>query len=172
VKTVDNLKAAFAGESQARNRYTFFASVARKEGWQEIAEYFEETAANEMEHASQIMKLLGELGDTGQNLQTCIDGENYEWQEMYPGFAKVAEAEGQTKALDFFKRVATVEKRHAARFRKLLEMLEKGELLKRQPPIKWQCRECGYIYEGEEPPQVCPLCGHTHEYYKPYCECY
>lgn len=172
MKTIDNLWAAFAGESQARNKYTFFALVARKEGWQELAEFFEETAANEQEHAELILKLLQKIGDSMQNLQTCIDGENYEWQQMYPEFARIAEMEGQAEALNFFKRVTTVEKQHAARFQKLLEMLEKGELLNRKPPIKWQCRECGYIYEGAEPPEICPLCGHSHQYYKPYYEPY
>ncbi len=172
MKTIDNLWAAFAGESQARNKYTFFASIARKEGWQELAEFFEETAANEKEHAEIILKLLDKIGDSRQNLQTCIDGENYEWQQMYPDFAQVAELEGQAEALDFFRRVATVEKRHAARFQKLLDMLEKDELLNREPPIKWQCRECGYIYEGAEPPEICPLCGNSHEYFKPYYESY
>ncbi|HAA89078.1 MAG: Rubrerythrin [Thermoanaerobacterales bacterium 50_218] len=171
-KTIENLKAAFAGESQARNKYLFFAKVARKEGWQGIAEVFEETAVNEAEHALIILKLLKEIGDTKANLQKAITGETHEYEEMYPEFARIAEEEGFHKAAEFFKRVAEVEKHHAERFRLLLEMLEKGEFLEKSAPIKWQCRECGYIYEGPKPPEVCPLCRHSKEYYKPYCECY
>ncbi|MFZ5639809.1 MAG: rubrerythrin [Bacillota bacterium] len=165
-KTIENLKAAFAGESQARNKYTFFASVARKEGWLEIAEIFEETAKNEKEHAEIILKLLKGIGDSKQNLQAAIDGESYEWEDMYPSFAKAAREEGQTEAARFFEEVAKVEKYHAERYRKMLAALETGTLLKDEARVAWQCRECGYIYEGTEPPAKCPLCGHAREYYK------
>jgi len=165
-QTIDNLKAAFAGESQARNKYTFFASVARKEGWLEIAEIFEETAKNEQEHAEIILKLLKGIGDSKFNLQAAIDGETYEWEDMYPSFAKVAREEGETEAAKYFEEVAKVEKYHAQRFKELLEELERGELLKKPEKVQWQCRECGYIWEGNEPPANCPLCGHKKEYYK------
>ncbi|MDA8235346.1 MAG: rubrerythrin family protein [Clostridia bacterium] len=166
-RTIENLKAAFAGESQARNKYTFFASVAKKEGWLEIAEVFEEAARNEKEHAEIIFKLLKGIGDSKANLQTAIDGENFEWMDMYAEFAKVAKEEGETIAADFFENVAKVEKYHAQRFQQLKDQLEKGELLNKPASINWQCRECGYLWEGSEPPAKCPLCGHGKEYYKP-----
>lgn len=166
-RTVANLLAAFAGESQARNKYTFFASVARKEGWQEIAEVFEETARNEKEHAEVILKLLQGIGDSKFNLKKAIEGESFEYQDMYPKFAEEAQAEGELEAVKFFQTVATVEEYHAARFKQLLDELEAGKLLTKDAPIKWQCRECGYIHEGTEPPEVCPLCKHAKQYYKP-----
>jgi len=165
-KTIENLKTAFAGESQARNKYTFFASVARKEGWLEIAEIFEETAKNEKEHAEVIFKLLKGIGASKQNLQAAIEGESYEFEDMYPAFAKAAREEGQTEAAHFFEEVAKVEKYHAERFQALLKALEDGVLLKDEGRVAWQCRECGYIYEDTEPPAECPLCGHAREYYK------
>ncbi|HEX3032356.1 MAG TPA: rubrerythrin family protein [Bacillota bacterium] len=166
-KTIEALKTAFAGESQARNKYTFFAAVARKEGWLEIAEIFEETAKNEKEHAEIIYKLLKGIGDSKFNLKEAIAGENYEWEDMYPQMAKIARDEGQLEAASYFEHVATVEKFHAARFQELLESLENGTLLKKAEPGKWQCRECGYIHEGTEPPEECPLCHHAGTYYKP-----
>ncbi|GAW29077.1 MULTISPECIES: rubrerythrin [unclassified Carboxydocella] len=166
-KTVANLLAAFAGESQARNKYTFFASIARKEGWLEIAEIFEETAKNEKEHAEVIIKLLKKLGDSKMNLKAAIEGETYEWQDMYPEFERVAREEGEEEAARFFAEVQKVEKFHAQRFQQLLKQLEEGTLLKKPETIHWQCRECGYIWEGNEPPAVCPLCGHERSYYKP-----
>lgn len=171
-KTIENLKQAFSGESEARNKYTFFASVARKQGWLEIAQIFEETAKNEKEHAEIIMKLLKGIGDTGANLQAAIKGESYEFQEMYPGFLKVAEEEGFTEAAKYFKEVAEVEEHHAKRFQELYNMLEKGELTKKPSVTKWKCNECGYVYEGNQPPDVCPLCGHSHEFYTPIYEPY
>lgn len=165
-KTVENLKAAFAGESQARNKYTFFAAVARKEGWLEIAEIFEETAKNEKEHAEIILKLLKGIADSRQNLLVAIEGEYYEFENMYPAFAKIAREEGQSEAAHYFEEVAKVEKYHAERFRVLLNALESGTLLKGEATVAWQCRECGYVYEGTEPPAECPLCGHSREYYK------
>jgi rubrerythrin len=166
-KTEDNLKAAFAGESQARNKYTFFANVAKKEGWLEIAEAFEETAKNEKEHAEVILNLLKGINDSKSNLKVAIDGENYEHDHMYPEFARIAREEGETEAARFFEVVAGVEDLHAKRFAKLLQDLEDGNLLKRETEIKWRCRECGYTVEGTEPPKICPLCGHSHEYYEP-----
>ena len=165
-KTVENLKAAFAGESQARNKYTFFASVARKEGWLEIAEVFEETARNEKEHAEIIYKLLKGIGDSKFNLGEAIAGETYEYHDMYPEFARVAKEEGQLEAAKYFAEVAKVEKFHAERYQELLDSLEAGTLLKKANPSKWQCRECGYIVDGIEPPDKCPLCAHSKEYYK------
>lgn len=166
-KTVENLKAAFAGESQARNKYTFFAAVARKEGWLEIAEIFEETAKNEKEHAEIIYKLLKGIGDSKANLQAAIEGETYEYHDMYPEFAQTAREEGEVAAAKYFEEVAKVEKYHAERYQALLESLEQGTLLKKSSAAKWQCRECGYIVEGNEPPETCPLCAHAKEYYKP-----
>lgn len=169
-KTIENLKHAFAGESQARNKYTFFASVARKEGWLEIAEMFEQAAANEKEHAEVIFKLLNGIGDTAENLQAAIDGETYEYKDMYPEFEKQAKQAGDKEAENYFRQVQKVEKLHAERFAKLKEMLEQKKLLKKDNKIKWECRECGYVYEGEQPPAVCPLCRHDRKYYKPICE--
>lgn len=171
-QTEDNLKAAFAGESQARNKYTFFASVARKEGWLEIAEIFEETANNEKEHAEIILKLLKGIGDSKANLKAAIAGESYEYEDMYPEFAKVAREEGQTEAAKYFEEVAKVEKHHAERFKALLETLENGKLLQKDQPTKWKCRECGYIHEGTTPPDNCPLCNHDKKYYELLCECF
>ena len=165
-KTEENLRTAFAGESQARNKYTFFASVARKEGHEKLAAFFEETARNEMEHAELILKLLRGIGDSRQNLKEGIKGETYEYKEMYPEFSKVAREEGQTEAADFFEKVATVEKSHAERYERLLKALESGTLYKRTETKKWKCRACGYIYEGEEAPKECPLCGHPQGYYE------
>jgi len=166
-KTEKNLMTALAGESQARNKYTFFASVAKKEGWLEIAEFFEEAAKNEKEHAEVILKLLGGIGDTKANLNAAIAGESYEYKDMYPGFLKDALEEGEEKAAKYFETVATVEKHHAERFEQLLTELENGKLLAKDKSVKWHCRECGYIYEGTEPPAECPLCRHDKKFYKP-----
>lgn len=165
-KTVLNLINAFAGESQARNKYTFFASVARKEGWLEIAEVFEEAARNEKEHAKVILKLLKGIGDTKANLKAAIEGESYEFETMYPNFLKDALEEGNNEAARYFETVASVEKHHAERFAQLLADLETGKLLVKGNSVKWQCRECGYIHEGTEPPEKCPLCGHDKTFYK------
>jgi rubrerythrin len=166
-KTKNNLLAAFAGESQARNKYTFFASVARKEGWLEIAELFEETAKNEQEHAEIIFKLLKGIGDSNANLQAAIDGETYEFTYMYPSFLKEALEEGETEAAKYFEEVAKVEKLHAQKFAEMKAKLNQGKMLKANTGIKWKCRECGFVYEGNEPPEKCPLCGHDKTYYKP-----
>lgn len=171
-KTTDNLLAAFAGESQARNKYTFYASVAKKEGLLQISEIFEETGGNEKEHAEVIFKLLKSLGDTRANLKAAIEGETFEWTSMYPEFLKIAREEGETEPAKFFERVIEVEKRHAERYQALLDMLEKGELYKKPQSVKWICRECGYVAEGTEPPEKCPLCSHAKEYYQVFCENY
>ena len=166
-KTIENLKAAFAGESQARNKYTYFAKVARKEGYHYIAQIFEETADNEKRHAKDEFALLGGIGDTIANLKEAVDGENYETTEMYPEFAKIAREEGNIEAAILFEQIAKVEAEHRDRYQKLLDMVESGTVFKRDEPIKWKCMECGYIHEGEEPPAKCPCCKHPKEYYEP-----
>ena len=166
-KTEDNLKAAFAGESQARNKYTYFAKVARKEGYQYIAKIFEEAANNEMRHAKDELALLGGLGDTAANLREAIGGEDYETMTMYPTFAQEAEDEGNEAAATLFRQVAKIEAHHRDRYRKLLKMLEAGTVFQRDEPIKWRCSECGYVHVGTEPPKKCPACKHPREYYEP-----
>lgn len=168
-KTEENLKDAFAGESQARNKYTYFAKVARKEGYHYIAKIFEETAENEVQHAKDEFKLLGGISDTKTNLKAAMDGEHYEDTEMYPRMAKEAREEGNEAAAKLFEEIAEVEKHHEERFRKLLEMVESGTVFKRDKPIKWKCSKCGYIHEGEQPPEKCPSCKHPQEYYEPEC---
>ena len=166
-KTQENLMAAFAGESQARNMYTYFAKVARKEGFHYIAKIFEETAINEMRHAKDEFVLAGELGDTVANLKKAIEGEDYETTTMYPEFAAAAEEEGNKQAAILFKMIARVEAEHRDRYKKLLEMVESGTVYKRDEPIRWKCAVCGYIHEGTEPPAKCPCCQHPREYYEP-----
>lgn len=166
-KTEEHLAAAFAGESQARNKYTYFAQVARKEGYHYIARLFEETAENEMRHAKEEYKLLEGLGDTADCLQKAADGEHYEVTDMYPSFADDAEAEGNAEAANLFRQIAKVEAHHRDRYRTLLEMLKNGTLYKREKPIKWKCGVCGYIHEGTEPPAKCPCCKHPREHYEP-----
>ncbi len=166
-KTEDNLKTAFSGESQARNKYDYFAKVARKEGYHYIADIFEETALNEMQHAKDEFKLLQGIGDTKANLKAAIEGEHYENSEMYPAFAKDAEEEGNAEAAILFREISEVEKHHEQRYRKMLEMVENGTVFKRDKPIKWKCLKCGYIHEGTEPPEECPSCKHAKEYYEP-----
>lgn len=171
-KTKENLKTAFSGESQARNKYDYFAKVARKQGYHYIAKIFEETAMNEMQHAKEEFKLLKGIGDTKANLKAAIEGEHYEHSDMYPAMQKEAEKEGNEEAAKLFKEIAEVEVEHENRFKKLLEMLEKGTLYKREKPIRWKCLKCGYIHEGEEPPEECPSCKHPREYYEPECMCF
>jgi rubrerythrin len=171
-KTEENLKAAFAGESQARNKYTYFAKVARKQGYHYIAKIFEETAMNEMQHAKEEFKLLKGIGDTVANLKAAIEGEHYETAEMYPTFAKEAEEEGNKEAAKVFTEIGEVEAHHEARYKKLLEMVEKEAVYKREKPIHWKCSKCGYIHEGTEPPEECPSCKHPKEYYEPECMCF
>lgn len=166
-KTEENIKAAFAGESQARNKYTFFAEVARKEGYHYIAKIFEETALNEMQHAKDHLRLLNGIGDTVANLKEAIGGEHYETMDMYPSFAKDAEAEGNTEAAVAFKQIGKIEAHHRERYKKLLELVENGTVFKRDQPIKWKCSICGYTIEGTEPPPKCPGCKNPKEYYEP-----
>jgi len=171
-KTEENLKAAFAGESQARNKYTYFAKVAKKEGYNYIGKLFEETAENERQHAKDEFKLLKGIGDTASNLKAAIEGEHYETETMYPDFAKDAEEEGNKEAAILFKQIAKVEAEHEARYKKLLEMVEKGTVFKRDKPIRWKCSKCGYIHEGTEAPGKCPSCKHPQEYFEPECLCF
>ncbi len=166
-KTEENLKKAFAGESQARNKYTFFAKVARKEEYHYIAKIFEEAALNEKQHAKDEFKLLKGIGNTADNLKAALEGETHETTKMYPKFAKQAEEDGNEEAAKLFKMIAKVEKHHAKRYEKLLERIKQGTVFKRDNPIKWKCSKCGYIYEGEEPPEKCPSCKHAREYYEP-----
>lgn len=167
LKTKANLEAAFAGESQARNKYTYFAKVARKEGCHYIARIFEETADNECQHAKDEFKLLGGIGDTIANLKEAAAGEHYETQEMYPKFAEEAEKEGHKDIAVLFRMIARVEAHHEARYKKLLEMVENGTVFKRETSIKWKCSKCGYIHEGNQPPAKCPSCKHPMEYFEP-----
>jgi len=166
-KTIENLKEAFAGESMARNKYTFFAKAARKEGYHYIANLFEETAINEMRHANDHFKLLGGIGDTAANLKEAIDGEDYETVSMYPEFAKTAKQEGNMEAAIKFEMIGKVEAEHRERYKKLLARVESGTVFKRDQPITWKCTLCGYLHEGTEPPTKCPSCEHPKEYYEP-----
>lgn len=166
-KTERNLLEAFAGESMARNKYTYFASIAKKEGYEQIMGVFQETADNEKEHAKMWAKLLGIIGDTKSNLEEAANGENYEWTKMYKEFAKTAREEGFNEIAGYFERVAEVEAEHEERYRKLLSRLKDGSTFKRPEPIKWRCRNCGYIHEGAEPPEVCPACDHPRAFYEP-----
>ena len=166
-KTEENIKAAFAGESQARNKYTYFAEKAREEGYHYIAKIFEETAFNEMNHAKDHFKLLGGVGTTAENLEAAMSGEHYETADMYPQFAEEAEAEGNTEAAVLFKMIGKIEAHHRKRYQKLLEMVQNGTVFKREEPIKWKCSVCGFTVEGTEPPPKCPACKNPKELYEP-----
>jgi len=178
-KTEQNLLKAFAGESQARNRYTFFAGKAKKEGFEQIAAFFEETAAQEKEHAKLFFKFLeggmveitasfpaGIIGSTAENLLASAEGENEEWELVYPEFARTAEEEGFTEIATAFKQVATVEKRHEERYRKLLQNIKNDEAFKRAESMEWACRNCGYVQNGEKAPDICPCCNHPQAYFE------
>ncbi|MBD3282059.1 MAG: rubrerythrin family protein [Candidatus Portnoybacteria bacterium] len=192
-KTIENLTKAFIGESQARNRYAFYAKVAKKEGYEQIAEIFLITADNEKEHAKRIFEHIQELkkdsdedmdeitveaeaptvyGDTATNLKAAADGEHYENDEMYPLFAKIAEEEGLDKIAARLRAIAEAEKHHEERFRKLLEQVENNTFFKKNEEVWWICRECGYAYYGIEPPKKCPSCDHDRAYYQIKCEKY
>ena len=184
-KTEKNLLAAFAGESQARNRYTFAASVARKEGYQQIAELFTETADNEKEHAKRFFKLLeggtaeitatypaGKIGTTLENLEAAAAGEHEEWTELYPEFARVAEEEGLKEVATAFKMIARVEEEHEARYRKLANNVRNGTVFKREEGVRWKCRNCGYIHEGKGAPGKCPACEHPQSFFESAAENY
>jgi len=178
-ETEKNLLAAFAGESQARNRYTYFASEARKEGYEQIAAIFEETADNEKEHAKQFFKLLeggeveiqasypaGIIGDTAQNLKAAADGELLEWGTLYKDAAEIARKEGLEKVALQFDEIAKVEMQHEARYRKLLENLKNGTVFKKKEKVTWHCRNCGYVLEGAQAPKKCPACEHPQSFFQ------
>jgi rubrerythrin len=171
-QTEKNLRAAFAGESQARNKYTYFASVARKAGFEQIAAIFLDTADNEKEHAKMIFKFLGELGDTPANLKVAASGENYEWTKMYPEFEKVARKEGLEEIANFFKGVQNAEKYHEQKHLALLENLQTKKVFQRTEPMRWRCRNCGYVFEGKEAPAECPTCKHPRAFFEILCECF
>lgn len=173
-KTEQNLWAAFAGESQARNKYDYFASQAKKEGFEQISGFFAETALNEKEHAKLFFKFLmgGAIPKTEDNLLAAADGENEEHTSMYPEFAKVAQEEGFEEIAVFFQEIAEVEEEHEKRYRKLLSNLTEGTVFKRPEPIKWRCRNCGYVHEGTEAPEVCPACAHPQAHYEELAENY
>ena len=165
-KTETNLMAAFAGESQARNKYTYYASKARKEGYVQIANLFEETAANEKEHAKMWFKLIHGIGTTEENLKDAAAGENYEWTGMYATFAKEAREEGFDHIAELFEGVAAIEKEHEERYLKLLENVEKGLVFSKDGDTIWKCGNCGHIHIGKEAPQVCPVCAHPQAYFE------
>ncbi|MEM3401764.1 MAG: rubrerythrin family protein [Candidatus Hadarchaeales archaeon] len=178
-KTEKNLLTAFAGESQARNRYTFYAEVARKEGYEQIAAIFEETAWNERAHAQREFQFLkggeveiqaafpaGVIGDTKANLKAAADGEHYEWTTMYKEFEKVAREEGFTEIADVFKEIGEVEQQHEERFLALLKNITEGKVFKKDRPVKWKCRNCGYVHYGTSAPKKCPACGYPQSYYE------
>ncbi len=184
-KTEKNLLAAFAGESQARNRYTFFAGAAKKEGYEQIAAIFLETAENEKEHAKRFFKLLeggmaeftaafpaGVIGTTAQNLSAAADGENEEWTRLYPSFSDIAKQEGLKEAALVFRFIAQVEVEHEKRFRKLLANIEHDEVFRKSAPATWICRNCGYHHEGLEAPEICPTCLHPRSYFEVWQENY
>ena len=167
-RTEANLMAAFAGESQARNKYTYFASKAKKEGYEQIAAIFEETANNEKEHAKMWFKELhgGEVPSTLENLLAAAEGENYEWTDMYAEFAKTAEDEGFTRIAYLFNEVAKIEKEHEERYRKLRENIENGVVFEKKEQTMWICRNCGHVHYGEKAPKVCPVCAHPQSYFE------
>lgn len=166
-KTEKNLMAAFSGESEARNKYTYYASKAKKDGYVQIAKLFEETAANEKEHAKIWFKLLKDgIGATADNLADAASGENYEWTEMYPTFAKEAHEEGFEHIAYLFEQVAKIEKEHEERYRKLLENIEGGIVFSRDEEMIWQCSNCGHIVVGKKAPEVCPVCAHPQAYFE------
>lgn len=184
-KTEQNLLKSFAGESQARNRYTYFASVAKKEGYEQISGFFTETADNEKEHAKKFFKFLegeeveitatfpaGKIGTTVQNLQASANGENEEWTKMYPEFAKVAKEEGFQEIADTFEYIAIAEKAHEKRYRKLLENIKYEKVFKKDGKVMWKCRNCGYVYESIEALDKCPACAHSKAYQELFVENY
>ena len=171
-QTEKNLEAAFAGESQARNKYTYFASKAKKEGFEQIAALFLKTADNEKEHAKMWFKELHGIGDTASNLKDAADGENYEWTDMYDGFAKTADEEGFPELARKFRLVAAIEKHHEERYRKLLSNVEMAEVFEKSEVKVWECRNCGHIVVGTKAPEVCPTCDHPKAYFELHLENY
>jgi rubrerythrin len=184
-RTEKNLLASFAGESQARNRYTYFASVAKKAGFEQIAAIFLETADNEKEHAKRFFKLLegsdleitasypaGIIGDTAANLEAAAAGENLEWTKLYKEAADVAHQEGFEEVATQFREIAEVEEQHERRYRKLLKNVKGGTVFKKEKVVRWKCRNCGYVHEGQEAPEACPACAHPRAYYELFAENY
>ena len=171
-KTEKNLMAAFSGESEARNKYTYYASVAKKEGYEQIAGIFLETAENEKEHAKLHFKYLNGIGDTLANLNDAAAGENYEWVDMYAKFAKEAEEEGFNEIATTFKLIGAVEKHHEERYRALIKNLEEGKVFKKDGVVVWKCRNCGHIHVGTEAPELCPTCKHPKAYFELHTENY
>ena len=178
-KTENNLMAAFAGESQARNRYTYFASKAKEEGYVQMSLVFEETANQEKEHAKRLFKFMeggtstitgtfpsGIIGTTRQNLEEAAGGENYEWKEMYPGFAKIARAEGYDSIAAVFEAIAVAEKQHAKRYEDLAANIDAGTVFKKDKPVVWRCLNCGYLFESDSAPKACPACAHPQAYFE------
>ena len=165
-KTEQNLMTAFAGESQARNKYTYFASVAKKEGYEQIAAIFQQTADNEKEHAKLWFKALGGIGDTAANLLAAAEGENYEWTDMYDTFAKEAEEEGFVEIAAKFRAVAKIERSHEERYRALLNNVEMQKVFEKSEEIMWECRNCGHLVIGKKAPEVCPVCAHPKAYFE------
>ena len=165
-KTEKNLMAAFAGESQARNKYTYFASVAKKEGYEQIAAIFQKTADNEKEHAKLWFKALGALGNTAENLLSAAEGENYEWTDMYAGFAKTAEEEGFPELAARFRLVAAIEKAHEERYLALLKNVELAEVFAKSDVKVWECRNCGHLVASDKAPKLCPTCLHPQAYFE------
>ena len=192
-ETIKNLTKAFIGESQARNRYTFYAKIAQKEGYEQIAEIFLITAENEREHAKWLFRMINELkkrgnenldeikveavaptilGNTAENLKAAIAGENYEYTKMYPEFADIAEKEGFPDIAERLRAIAVAEKHHEERYKKLLKEIEADSVFKKDEKVYWVCRKCGYVHEGEEPPEKCPSCSHPRNYFELKCEAY
>lgn len=187
-RTAENLMKAFAGESQARGRYMMYSSIAKKEGYVQISNLFAETARNEYEHAKRFYKFLPEslngepieitadfpvaLGDTKFNLQAAADGENEEWDRLYPEFADIAQEEGFPEVAIVFRKIAEVEKHHEARYRKLLANIENDKVFKKDAPVEWKCDNCGYVHEGAEAPKMCPACAHPQDFFEELCENY
>jgi rubrerythrin len=184
-RTERNLLKAFAGESQARNRYTYFASEAKKSGYEQISAIFTDTAANEKEHAEIFFKYLeggpleitamfpaGKIGTTAENLEAAAAGENEEWTILYPDFAAIAEEEGFARVATSFREISEVEEQHELRYRKLLDNVNAGRVFEREKPVRWHCRNCGYIHEGSAAPKVCPACQHPQAYYELWVEAY
>lgn len=178
-QTEKNILTAFSGESQARNRYTYFASQAKKEGYRQVSEIFEETANQEREHAKRLFKLLeggeveitgafpaGVIGCTTDNLKEAAGGENHEWTEMYPSFAKTAREEGFNEIADIFEAIAVAEKQHEKRYNELLANIEAGRVFKREKKVVWRCLNCGYLHEGTEAPDICPACAHPQAHFE------
>ena len=165
-KTEANLMTAFAGESQARNKYTYFASQAKKEGYNQISEIFTETADNEKEHAKMWFKLLGGIGNTSENLKSAAEGENYEWTDMYASFAATAKEEGFDRIAFLFSKVAEIEKSHEERYLALKKNVDEGKVFQKDETVVWQCGNCGYIHVGTTAPEVCPVCDHPKAFFR------